>query len=237
MKTPKQSRWALITLLAWLAATPAAHTFYNPSMGRWLNRDPLGELSFQRLTAKRSGRIRPDEGNLYRFVRNDPISNSDYLGLWVVCCRAGDPDPDDGYLVGIILPYIRHCEIQETACPDSKWTSYPITVSPTGKMDNGKCCSSVTAADIAACLKRHPYSAGEGLPGNNCQTSVIKSLAKCCLKSTWDPNWYAGDTRGERLEWKTIWVRDGEGGMKQKDVCIRWVPFPIFQQCSNTRAK
>jgi hypothetical protein len=40
--------------------------FYNPTTGRWLNRDPIEE---------RGGR------NLCGFVSNEPISRSDRLGL------------------------------------------------------------------------------------------------------------------------------------------------------------
>jgi RHS repeat-associated protein len=42
------------------------YRYYNPETGRWLNRDPIGE-----------------EGgwNLYAYVHNDPIMNTDSLGL------------------------------------------------------------------------------------------------------------------------------------------------------------
>ena len=36
-------------------APPPASAFYNPSTGRWLNRDPLGELSFQRTRVALAG--------------------------------------------------------------------------------------------------------------------------------------------------------------------------------------
>jgi RHS repeat-associated protein len=42
------------------------YRYYNPNTGRWLSRDPKGE---------RGGK------NLYGFVRNAPISRTDYLGL------------------------------------------------------------------------------------------------------------------------------------------------------------
>jgi RHS repeat-associated protein len=42
------------------------HRYYNPSTGRWLNRDPIEE----------DGGI-----NLYGFVASDPISDFDLLGL------------------------------------------------------------------------------------------------------------------------------------------------------------
>ncbi len=206
--------------------------------GRLFNRDPYGnEVPQPAQSPSALWKARRE----YLFVGNAPVGHIDYLGLWVVCCRAGDPEPDDPSLTQLVLPYIRHCEIQENSCPDSKWSSYPITVSKTGQMDNGKCCNSVTPADISACLKRHPYSAGTGRPGSNCQTSVIKSLAYCCLKSTWDPSWYAGDTRGECVEWdyKWIMVRDGEGGSVPKRIryCKTYVTFPILQQCTNPMVK
>jgi RHS repeat-associated protein len=45
--------------------------YYNPSTGRWLSRDPIGE----------KGGL-----NLYAFVRNDPIGKTDSLGqdLWII---------------------------------------------------------------------------------------------------------------------------------------------------------
>jgi hypothetical protein len=59
-------------LLLCLAHTASA--FYNPSAGRWLNRDPIGE---------NGGR------NLAGFVFNAPLSGVDRLGLsgWCVCLR------------------------------------------------------------------------------------------------------------------------------------------------------
>jgi len=42
------------------------YRYYSPSMGRWINRDPIGEL---------------DDSNLYRFSKNGPIHRVDPLGL------------------------------------------------------------------------------------------------------------------------------------------------------------
>ena len=64
---------------------------YNPSIGRWINRDPIGE---------RGG------NNLYAYVNNSPIFNSDRLGLYndagftncngYSCGTSGASGPDKG---------------------------------------------------------------------------------------------------------------------------------------------
>ncbi len=64
-------KWKLVKRLLLLAAclswfTPAAQAFYNPSTGRWLSRDTIGE----------AGGI-----NLQAFVNDDPVNFWDYLGL------------------------------------------------------------------------------------------------------------------------------------------------------------
>ena len=59
---------ATVVLLAcamWFTS-PEARAFYNPSTGRWLNRDPIRE---------RGGL------NLYGFVGNSPVNRRDPLGL------------------------------------------------------------------------------------------------------------------------------------------------------------
>ncbi len=56
----------LILSLLGLLASRDAQAFYNPSTGRWLSRDPIGE---------KGGR------NLYGFVRNTSVTAIDALGL------------------------------------------------------------------------------------------------------------------------------------------------------------
>lgn len=242
----------MLCVVLWgLLAQEKAFAFYNPSTGRWLNRDPIQDHAFGAIRVHnlapstfrpvKTIRPRPAEldvyqGNPYQFVFNAPANYYDYDGLWVVCCRSGDPDPDDPSLVRLALPYIRHCELNPgSSCPNG-YNTYPVTKSNTGKMDNGKCCNSATDTEIATCInKRHPYSAGTGNIGNNCQTSVIQGLGNCCLKSTWSPNWYAGDPNGLCLEWRTIWVRDREGGMVQKTICVKYQLYPVNQTCSGKR--
>lgn len=42
------------------------HRYYDPELGHWISREPLGEM---------------ESANLYAFCRNDPVNNLDYLGL------------------------------------------------------------------------------------------------------------------------------------------------------------
>jgi uncharacterized protein RhaS with RHS repeats len=69
MKT-KQILMVTVLLLGVLLGREA-QAFYNPSAGRWLNRDPIGE---------KGGR------NLYAFVANRPPNAIDWLGL----CKVGE---------------------------------------------------------------------------------------------------------------------------------------------------
>lgn len=58
-----------------IAGATVGRRYYNPGMGRWLNRDPLGELPGV---------------HLYGFVLNDPVSWVDPLGLAsYIDCSAG----------------------------------------------------------------------------------------------------------------------------------------------------
>ena len=57
---------ALIVLLVGLGLSQTAQAFYNPTTGRWLNRDPIEE----------AGGL-----NQYGFVENNPANQVDVLGL------------------------------------------------------------------------------------------------------------------------------------------------------------
>jgi RHS repeat-associated protein len=60
------------------------HRYYMPSSGRFLNSDPVHEIAFQ-LALVESGRWKPSlhapDHERYTFVRNDPLSKTDFLGL------------------------------------------------------------------------------------------------------------------------------------------------------------
>src|SRR5262245_26493635 len=66
MKPEPRLRSALIAALIWLLGQQSGFCFYNPTTGRWLNRDPIEELG---------------GANLYLFARNDSVNKIDILGL------------------------------------------------------------------------------------------------------------------------------------------------------------
>jgi RHS repeat-associated protein len=61
--------------------------FYNPSSGRWLSRDPIGEEGFEALGFESSSLVEKlfKHPNPYLFCANNPITAIDILGL-----RLGD---------------------------------------------------------------------------------------------------------------------------------------------------
>jgi RHS repeat-associated protein len=54
---------------------------YKPSIGRWTNRDPLGEPGFELLRGKKPSFLAGGP-NKHLFVQNNPVSIIDPLGLW-----------------------------------------------------------------------------------------------------------------------------------------------------------
>jgi RHS repeat-associated protein len=90
---------AMLTLLASVQLTSA---FYDPTVQRWINRDPVGEPGFTvlaRSTAKTEG----DGPNSYLFVNNEPVGRVDPRGLfmgwgygnWCGYSRSGPQTPVD----------------------------------------------------------------------------------------------------------------------------------------------
>jgi hypothetical protein len=91
------TKYLLIFLL--IAISANCFGYYNPSQGRWLSRDPIGEIE-NFINPKRAGKPvppvfesfvqwkthqRPERRNndmcLYLFSRNDSVNQIDYLGL------------------------------------------------------------------------------------------------------------------------------------------------------------
>ena len=76
MKTT--TRLNLIVAMATLLAAASAQAFFDPHIGRFASRDPIGE---------RGGR------NHYAFVRNDPVNSYDRLGLLTISVVNLGPSP------------------------------------------------------------------------------------------------------------------------------------------------
>ncbi len=101
MKSRMNLTRIVLVLLALIGSMHTASAYYDPSVQRWVNRDPIGEQGFQVLqiagaTARVTNptvqptdlwinRDRFEEGgiNLYRFVQNIPIILIDKNGLQV----------------------------------------------------------------------------------------------------------------------------------------------------------
>jgi hypothetical protein len=212
---------------------------YNPRLGQFMQRDPLGTpvapalaVSPEPIERSMSSAIytrrdpQPavqyaDGMNLYQYVGGHPTMLTDPSGLYKVCCR-GIKDPNS-----IEKPF-RHCQMENGECGEGE-ESYDVWKDPssTRKLDDGcTTCDKATDAQIAECVKRHPYSATPYADesygyGNNCQSSVIRTLAYCCLKSNWLPNWYAGDRTRHCKKWKWIWWPRGTA-----KICVEWEVFP-----------
>ncbi|MCW5556147.1 MAG: hypothetical protein KIS67_28835 [Verrucomicrobiae bacterium] len=57
------------------------YRYLHPKLGRWPNRDPINELGFNLLIRGQNPFNIEEEKNLYAFVRNNPVSFLDFLGL------------------------------------------------------------------------------------------------------------------------------------------------------------
>jgi RHS repeat-associated protein len=56
------------------------YRYYSPSTGRWLSRDPVNEPGFALLTGRKAANL-DQEKVLYQFVENNPVNETDPLGL------------------------------------------------------------------------------------------------------------------------------------------------------------
>jgi Peptidase M76 family len=107
MKTSRMRRAtaASFALIAWLLLPKTGNCFYNPSTGRWLNRDPVGEKAGH---------------NLYTFLRNKPASSVDLLGLMEVneCRRIRSKALQDDLTIHIILVemVVLKCKLPNPGC-------------------------------------------------------------------------------------------------------------------------
>jgi hypothetical protein len=108
----------IIVVLLTLISRQAATAHYDPSLHRWINRDPLGERGFEVLRRvvpaqdsrrateilqsifqgtgipSSSGPVSWGGNNLFTFVRNDPVGYVDLLGLSRCPCTMAASVPD-----------------------------------------------------------------------------------------------------------------------------------------------
>jgi hypothetical protein len=85
MKTKNIHKLLVTALLVLLA--PGAFAYYNPSTGRWLNRDPVEEPGFRSAVLNSSSLRREtawQEVSPHRFAANNPVNK---LDLWGLSCK------------------------------------------------------------------------------------------------------------------------------------------------------
>jgi uncharacterized protein RhaS with RHS repeats len=89
----------ILTALFLTLINLTAYGFYDPSLQRWITRDPIEE----------KGGI-----NLYTFTDNDPVSEIDPNGLLPI-------DEPEGYFCPRLCPCDVHCELTRVRFGSSKW--------------------------------------------------------------------------------------------------------------------
>ncbi|MDZ4199870.1 MAG: RHS repeat-associated core domain-containing protein, partial [Kiritimatiellia bacterium] len=126
------------------------YRFYNPELGRWLNRDPIGE---------------PGGHNLYGFVSNKAQNTVDFLGLKESCCCYGkmfDPEKkcciDKKVVEGkvcIITIILGHWGI-EVINDDGTRTEYPNVVNEVtrGQIVNYTRKGACVRVGVASCYQQ-----------------------------------------------------------------------------------
>jgi len=96
MKPNKHKLTPTLALFLFLSAAQIVSAFYDPALGRWLNRDPIGDSGFDAIREHPTSLL-VDNLNRHRFVSNNPINNNDYLGLAVPAgtCSGATPLNND----------------------------------------------------------------------------------------------------------------------------------------------
>jgi RHS repeat-associated protein len=147
------------------------YRFYQPSIGRWLNRDPLRE---------RGGM------NLYGFVGNNPVSNVDPYGLEVQVCWAsvfgfggGSPQvASHTWITTEQYPLGRGMNRQDWSIVAVEWSDqsskYRLYKNP-GEIQ----CQSIPDVDEECVNSNMDGDLGRYFVGNTCQDAVNQVLNKC----------------------------------------------------------
>lgn len=144
------------------------HRFYHPDEGRWVSRDPIGELAFRRrFTEGMKGLewLLWEERYCqpaYLFVQNDPVSRFDFLGLFAsACSQPGIAGSDRGGTV---------CRPDGTKVPcvwDSNWTHTPTANVRACAVKHEQTHVDNDGALGKPCDKGCGYYRGSSLPGKN----------------------------------------------------------------------
>ena len=88
----------MFIVVLFVSFVSTAFAFYNPGLGRWTSRDPVGEPGFEAIRNKPPS-VRAGGPNLYLFVHNEPINRFDLLGLQGSrrCKKPCKKDPNFNY--------------------------------------------------------------------------------------------------------------------------------------------
>jgi hypothetical protein len=91
MRTNIRCFVVLLMPLMMFATTQVASAFYDPSLQRWINRDPLGGMVSIKLILAQNHTTKIAHGeagyegpNLYKYAFNAPIALTDQNGLWTI---------------------------------------------------------------------------------------------------------------------------------------------------------
>lgn len=121
------------------------HRAYNPSIGRWLSRDPIAE----------NGGV-----NLYAYVENNPISRSDPTGLWQYSGNWGGPGWTSGRNQSELSNFPPNSNYQGWQQPTNPvdrcyyWHDVCLHNAAREKNDNQrKCIRNFCDKDLSSCLK------------------------------------------------------------------------------------
>ncbi len=135
MTTPLSTVTRTLVCLGTLLAAHLASAFYDPSLQRWITRDPIGEPGFRKAAGRVSGA--GDKAQLYAPLHNNPIQKLDPYGLAVWLCTVPTRDfPFYGrgrhaYFWDDRSPVASHsCSMQGSS--GSKNTSDPEDIGPIG---------------------------------------------------------------------------------------------------------